>query len=326
MKRIGIAGGLLSWLVVFMVATGVSAQPPRRTVRVGILNAGAAQDARVEAFRDGLRELGYVEGQNLVITYRWADGRQDRLPELAADLVASNVEVIVAIGPTVWAVKQQTTTVPIVIAFSGDPVGTGLVSNLARPGGNLTGVSFMSSDLAAKRLDLLKQMFPRTTRVAVLFNPAERASTPELRETEAAARTIGVTLQRLEGRQADDLERLFAAAARERADAVIVFTHGFAVLNRGRIIELAARHGLPTIYGWREFVDAGGLMSYGPDVQAVVRRAASYVDRIVKGAKPGDLPIEQPTRLELIINLKTAKSLGLTIPPSLLLRAERVIE
>jgi putative ABC transport system substrate-binding protein len=327
MRRLGAITGLVSGLVALVMATGSSAQaPPRRIVHVGILSAGAAQNDRVEDFLAGLRELGYVEGQNLAITHRWADGHQDRLSRLATELIASKVEVIVAIGPTVWAAKQQTSTVPIVIAFSGDPVGTGLVPNLARPGGNLTGLSFMSSDLAAKRLDLVKQIVPHIARVAVLYNPVERAAIPELRETEAAARTIGVTLQRLDSRHPDDLERLFAAAARERADAVIVFTHGFAVRNRARIIELAARHRLPTIYGWREFVDAGGFMSYGPDVQGVVRRAATYVDRIARGAKPGDLPIEQPTRLELIINLKTAQALGLTIPPTLLLRADQVIE
>jgi putative tryptophan/tyrosine transport system substrate-binding protein len=200
-----------------------------------------------------------------------------------------------------------------------------MVSNLARPGANLTGVSFMSSDLAAKRLELLKQTSARIMRIAALYNPAELASNPELQETEAAARAIGVTLQPLEGREPGDLDRLFAAAARQRADALLVFAHGFALLNRGRIIELAARQRLPTMYGYREFVDAGGLMAYGPNVPAMVRRAASYVDRIVKGAKPGDLPIEQPTTFELVINLKTAKALGLTIPQSILVRADEVI-
>jgi ABC-type uncharacterized transport system substrate-binding protein len=294
--------------------------------RVGILNSDAAQDARVSEFRDGLRELGYVEGQNLLIIYRWADGRQDRLPALADDLLASNVDVIVAIGASVWAAKRQTSTVPIVIAFSGDPVGTAMVSNLARPGGNITGLSFMSSDLAAKRLELLKQTFPRIARVAVLYLPAEVSTVPELRETEAAARTISVTLQPLAVRHPEDLESLFAAATRERADALLVFAHAFAFVHRDRIIELAARQRLPTMYGWREFVDVGGLMSYGPNVNAILRRAAGYVDRILKGAKPGDLPIEQPTKFELVINLKTAKTLGLTIPQSLLQRADQVIE
>ena len=294
--------------------------------RVGILNSDTAQDARVDEFRDGLRELGYIEGQNLLITYRWAGGRLDRLPALADDLLASHVDVIVAIGASVWAAKRQTSTVPIVMAFSGDPVGTAMVSNLARPGGNITGLSFMSSDLAAKRLELLKQTFPRIARVAVLYLPAEVSTAPELRETEAAARTISVTLQPLEVRHPDDLEPLFARATRERADALLVFAHAFAFVHRDRIVELAARQRLLTMYGWREFVDVGGLMSYGPNVHALVRRAASYVDRILKGAKPGDPPIEQPTRFELVINLRTARALGLTIPPSLLQRADQVIQ
>jgi ABC-type uncharacterized transport system substrate-binding protein len=304
----------------------VSAQLPRPVARVGILNSGAAQDARVDYLRDELRDLGYIEGQNLGIVYRWADGRPERLPELAAALVASPVDVIVAIGASVWAAKEQTRTVPIVIAFSGDPVGTGMVSSLARPEANLTGVSLMSSDLAAKRLELLTQTVPRIARLAVLYTPAERAAAPELQATEAAARTLGVTLHPLEGRQPEDLERLFAEAARGRADALIVFAHAFAFQHRRRVLELAAQHRLPTMYGWREFVDAGGLMAYGPNVQAMVRRAAHYVDRILKGAKPGDLPIEQPTKFELVINLKTAKALGLTIPQSVLLRADEVIK
>jgi len=325
-KRICIAAGLLVWLAVLMVATAVSAQPPRRIARVGILNYAAAQDARVNEFRDGLRELGYVEGQNLAITYRWADGRLDRLPELAAELVTSNVDVIIAIGPAVWAAKRTTNTVPLVIAFSGDPVGNGVVSNLARPGGNITGFSYMSTDLAAKRLELLNRMFPRNARIAILYNPDEPATAQEMRETDTAARAIGVTLQPLAARHPADLEQAFAAAVRERAGALIVFTHGFAVLNRGRIIELAARQRLPTMYGWRDFVNEGGLMSYGPDIPVMVRKAASYVDRIIKGEKPGDLPVEQPARLELIVNLKTAKTLGLTIPRPLLLQVDQVIE
>jgi ABC-type uncharacterized transport system substrate-binding protein len=323
--RMGPAVGLLGCLAVLVVPGGGSAQPPRPLARVGILNSGAAQDARVDYFRDELRKLGYAEGQNLDIIYRGADGRQERLPALAAELVASGVDVLVAFGASVWAAKQQTRTVPIVIAFSGDPVGTGMVSSLARPEANLTGVSLMSSDLAAKRLELLTQTVPRIARLAVLYAPAERAAAPELQATEAAARTLGVTLHPLEGRQPEDLERLFAEAARGRADALIVFAHAFAFQHRRRVFELAAQHRLPTMYGWREFVDAGGLMAYGPNVQAMVRRAAHYVDRILKGAKPGDLPIEQPTKFELVINLKTAKALGLTIPQSILIRTDEVI-
>ncbi len=296
-----------------------------RVPRVGILNSGAATDARVGFFRDELRKLGYVEGRDLTIVFRGAEGEQERLPVLAAELVGSQVDVIVAFGASVWAAKQQTQTVPIVIAFSGDPVRTGMVANLARPGGNLTGVSFMSSDLAAKRLELVKQALPQLARVAVLYNPTERAAIPELEETTTAARALGVQLQPLAGERPEDLALLFAAAEQERADAMLVFAHAFAFQNRDRILALAARHRLPTMYGWREFVDAGGLMSYGPSVQAGVRRSATYVDRILKGAKPGELPIEQPTTFELVVNVNTAKTLGLNIPQSVLLRADQVI-
>jgi putative tryptophan/tyrosine transport system substrate-binding protein len=298
----------------------------RRVPHVGILNYAAAQDALVDEFRRGLRELGHIEGQTLAITYRWADGRLERRPDLAAELVASNVDVIIALGPAAWAAKRTTSTVPIVIAFSGDPVGNGVVSNLARPGGNITGFSYMSTDLAAKRLELLSRTFPKNARIGILYNPGEPATALEMRETEAAAHTIGVTLQPLAARHPDELEAVFETAVRERADAVIVFTHGFAVLNRGRIIELAARQRLPTMYGWREFVSEGGLMSYGPNVPVMVRKAASYVDRIIKGEKPGDLPVEQPARLELVVNLKTAKAIGFDIPSTLLALADAVIE
>jgi putative ABC transport system substrate-binding protein len=307
----------------------VHAQQPgrmRRVPNVGILNYAAAEDALVSEFRSALRELGHIEGQTLTITYRWADGRFERLPSLAAELVASKVDVIIALGPATWAAKSATDTIPIVIAFSGDPVGNGVVSNLARPGGNITGFSYMSTDLAAKRIELLSQTFPKNGRIGILYNPSEPATALEMRETEMAARAIGVTLQPLAASSPDELNECFATAVREKADALIVFTHGFAVLNRRRIIEQAASQRLPTMYGWREFVDEGGLMSYGPSVPAMVRKAASYVDRIIKGEKPGDLPIEQPARLELIVNLKTAKTLGLNVPPTLLARADGVIE
>jgi putative ABC transport system substrate-binding protein len=236
------------------------------------------------------------------------------------------VGLIIALGPASWAAKRATSTIPIVMAFSGDPVGNGVVSNLARPGGNITGFSYMSTDLAAKRLEMLSRLFPKNARLGILYNPGEPATELEMRETEAAARTIGVALWPMATRNPDDLKGVFEAADRERVDAVIVFTHGFAVLNRARIIEQAARRGLPTMYGWREFVSDGGLMSYGPNVPEMVRKAASYVDRILKGEKPGDLPIQQPARLELIFNLKTAKALNLEIPPTLLALADEVIE
>jgi putative ABC transport system substrate-binding protein len=293
---------------------------------VGILNYAAAEDSLVHEFRNGLRELGRVEGPALSVTYRWADGRLDLLPRLAAELVASNVDVIIALGPASWAVKNATSTIPVVMAFSGDPVGNGVVSNIARPGGNITGFSYMSTDLAAKRLELLNRAFPRNARVAVLYNPGEPATDLEMQQTMAAARRIGVAVQPLATREPDDLEGVFETAVREHVDAAIVFTHGFAVLNRARIIEQAARRRLPTMYGWREFVSDGGLMSYGPNVPEMVRKAASYVDRILKGEKPGDLPIEQPVRFELIFNLRTAKALSIEISPAMLALADEVIE
>jgi putative ABC transport system substrate-binding protein len=240
--------------------------------------------------------------------------------------VASKVEVIIALGPAVWAAKQATTTVPIVIAFSGNPERQGVITSLARPGGNLTGFSYMSSDLAAKRLALLCEAFAKCSRMAALYNPLEPATESELKETEAGARSLGVALLPIPVRSVDDLAQAFATAAREGAQGMLVFTHGFAVLNRAPIIDLAARQRLPILYGWRDFVDEGGLMSYGPDIPTLVREAARYVDRILKGEKPNDLPVQEPTRLQLVINLKTAKSLSLTIPPSFLARADEVIE
>src|SRR5262245_1111148 len=312
-------------LTLMMAAPSVLAQPLRRTARVGILNYAGAQDIRVREFRDGLRELGYVEGQNLAIAYRWADGRLDRLPELASELVAANVDVIIAIGPAVWAAKRATAAVPIVIAFSGDPVGNGVVSNLARPGGNVTGFSYMSTDLAAKRLQLLTQMLRPHPRIGILYNPDEPATELEMQQTKAAAGALDARLQPLATRHPNDLQPAFAEAARESADALMVFTHGFAVLNSATIIDLAGRNRVATMYGWRDFVHDGGLVSYGPNIQLIVRKAASYVDRIIKGAKPGDLPVEQPTKFELVVNLKTAKALGLTIPQSILIRADEII-
>jgi putative ABC transport system substrate-binding protein len=303
------------------------AQQPQtpRIARVGMLNYATAEYARVNDFRRELRDLGYVEEQSLIIAHRWADGQSERLPQLAAELASGN-DVIIALGPAAWAAKRATSTVPIVIAFSGDLVGTGMVSNLARPGENVTGFSYMSTDLAAKRFELLSQTFSGHNRLAVLYNPAEPATELELKETEAAARSIGVALVPVIARKPDDLDEAFATASREHVDGMILFTHGFVELNRDHIIEQAARHRLPTMYGWRDFVVAGGLMSYGPDVQALVRKAASYVDRIIKGEKPGDLPVEQPARLDLIINLKTARALGIEIPATLLARADEVIE
>ena len=287
---------------------------PRRLARVGILNYFDARYSRVTEFTESLRELGYVEGQNLVTIHRWADGQLNRLPALANELVASKIDVMIALGPATWAARQSTSTVPIVTTFSGDPVGMGLVSNLARPGGNVTGFSYMSTDLAAKRLELLRQIYPSHSNFAALYHPGEPSTKFELEQTEAAAKTLGIKFQKLVASQPSELEQAFGAAAAENAGGVIVFTHGFAEFYRRNIIEAAARHRMPTMYGWRDFVAEGGLMSYGPNVLTMVRTAASYVDRIVKGEKPGDLPMQQPTRFEFVVNLKTSKVLGLELP------------
>ena len=305
---------------------GVRAQQQRRIARVGILNYFDARYSRVAEFTESLRELGYVEGQNLITIHRWADGELNRLPGLAAELTASKIDVMIALGPATWAARQATATIPIVTTFSGDPVGMGLVSNLARPGGNVTGFSYMSTDLAAKRLELLRQIYSTHSNFAVLYNPGEPATKFELEQTEVAARAIGVKLQLLTASQPAELEQAFAAAMQERAGGVIVFTHGFAEFYRRNIIEAAARHRMPTMYGWRNFVVDGGLMSYGPNVLTMVKTAASYVDRIIRGEKPGDLPMQQPTRLELVVNLKTAKAFALELPQSLIVRADELID
>ena len=306
---------------------GPRAQQPPQPARVGILHPGSPPDPWLDGLRQGLRDLGYVEGNNLLIDYRWAERQGERLEGLAQELIDNKVDVIVIMtGPAVLAVKERTARVPIVMAVSGDPVGTGVVTSLARPGGNITGFSLMSAELAGLRLSVLREAVPTARRIGVLYNPTERPTEREMRETEAAAVTLGVTLQPLEARDGDDLDQAFASAVAGKVDALITFAHGFAFIHRRRIAQLAARHRLPAMYGWREYAEIGGLMTFGPNVTATLRRAASYVDRILKGANPGDLPIEQPAKFELVVNLKTAKALGLTIPPSILIRADEVIE
>ena len=329
MKRrefITLFGGAAAWPLAARAQLSAPARPARPLPTVGILNYASALDIRVVQFIDALRELGYIEGRNVTFAQRHAEGVLDRLPALAADLVVSRVDVMIALGPATFAAKQATSTIPIITAFSGDPVGQGVAASFDRPGGNITGFSYMSSELAGKRLELLCSAFPRCNRIAILYNPQEPATIPEMEQTEASARKLGVALHPLAVRHAKGLEEAFAAAARERAEGLLSFTHGFAVINQARIIELAARERVPTMYGWREFSDAGGLMSYGPDIHVLVRQAAGYVDRILKGAKPGDLPIQQPSRLQLIVNLRTAKALGLNIQPTLLARVDEVIE
>ncbi len=294
--------------------------------RVGILNYATDDDIRVQQFKQALQGLGYIDGKNVAIALRSANGMIDDLPGLAAAFVADKSDVIIALGPAAWAAKRTTDTVPVVIAFSGDPVGDGIVPSIARPGGNITGFSYMSSDLAGKRLELLSNVLPQSKRLGVLYNPREPATRLEKKITEAAAQTLGLVLFPAAADSIVTLEKAFQAAVDQQVGGLVIFTHGFAVLNRARIIELAARYRLPTLYGWRDFVDDGGLMSYGPNIDVLVQRAAVYVDLIIKGARAGDLPFEQPTKFELVVNLKTAAALGLTIPPSILIRADEVIE
>ena len=309
------------------------AQQPAKVPRIGVLvpwpaPTPAAPSPLLEAFRQGLRELGHVEGQNIAIEYRWAEGKFERLPGLAAELVGLNVDVIVTSHTrAIEATKRATSQIPIVMAAAGDPVGMGLVASLARPGGNITGLSLLAPELAGKRLELLKETLPRLSRVAVLWNSANVAMRYTFREAQVAARVLGLTFQSLEVQgNPEDFERVFSTIPRERPDGLFVTLDPFTSLYRRRIAELAIKHRLPAIYEIREYVDAGGLMSYGPSVRDMWRRAATFVDKILKGAKPADLPVEQPTRFELVINLKTAKALGLTIPQSVLIRVDKIIE
>ena len=314
-----LAWGLLA------TALAADAQPAGKNPRIGILRPGSPPDPLLAAFRQGLRELGYDEGRNISIEYRWAEGRDERFPALAADLVRLKVDVIVAGVGAVEAAKHATTTIPIVMPVSGDPVRAGLVASLARPGGNITGLTSLSGELPGKWMELLKETLARVSRVAVLWDPAGDPS--QLRISEAAARSLGVRLHVLKVSHAGGFEAALAEAHKSDAEALIVLGSPFFYVHRTRLVELAAKHRLPTIYAQREFViGAGGLMSYGADYHHQFRRAATYVDKILRGAKPADLPIEQPTKFELVINLKTAKALGLTIPRAVLARADEIIE
>jgi putative ABC transport system substrate-binding protein len=309
---------------------GAAAQQAGKVPRIGYLAAGSPSGGPhlLEAFRKGLRELGWVEGQNIVIDYRFAEGRFDRLPDLAAELVRLKVDIIVA-GPTppAAAAKKATETIPIVMIGVGDPVGQGLIASLARPGGNVTGLSYsVGLEIFGKGLELLKETVPKVRRVAILSNPANPSHPLAIREVNVAARSLGVQLQLLEARGPNEFDGAFAAMAKERVGALLVVTDPMLVLHRTRLADLAARSRLPAAYGTRESVEAGGLMSYGPSLSDLWRRAATYVDKILKGAKPADLPVEQPTKFELVINVKAAKALGLTIPQSMFIRADEVIE
>jgi len=307
------------------------AQQAAKVARIGFLATNLAANSHLpDAFRQGLRDLGYVEGRNVLIEYRDAEGKLDRLPALAAELVALKVDVIVAPNtPAALAAQQATRTLPIVFIGVGEPVRSGLVTTLARPGGNVTGLSVISPELVGKWLELLKQAVPGVSRVAALRQPGamdDRTEKDMLEGADVAARKLGVRLQFVEARGPADFQRAFSDMARARAGALTVRPAPMFMSERRRLVDLAAENRLPTVYPWREFVDAGGLMAYGPNLAGLYRRAATYVDKILKGAKPADLPIEQPSKFELVINLKTAKALGLTIPQSLLLRADEVIQ
>jgi putative ABC transport system substrate-binding protein len=328
-------GALIVALALGILAAPLAdAQQAGKVPRIGMLVGSSPESptarAVLDAFRQGLRERGYTEGKNIVIEYRWAQGRFERFPELAAELVRLKVDVIVTGNtPAALAAKHVTTTIPIVVAVMADPVRDGLVQSLARPGGNITGLTFLAPELTPKRLQLLKEAVPGVSRVAALWHLAavgERTMKDMVKETELAARTLGVQLQFLEARSPNDFDRAFSAMTRERADALIVFPSPMLYGEHKRIVDLATKHRLPAIYGFREAVDAGGLMAYGVNIPDLLRRVAIYVDKILKGAKPADLPVEQPTKFEFIINLKTAKTLGLTIPQSVLIRADQVIE
>jgi putative tryptophan/tyrosine transport system substrate-binding protein len=295
--------------------------------RIGVVRGSAPPPAELEALRHGLRERGYVEGRNLVIETRWADDREERLPALVAELLSLKVDLIVASAPAATrAAKDATTTTPIVMVTVADPLAFGFVESLARPGGNVTGLVFMHPELSGKRLELLRAAVPRLSRLAVVWNGANPYKAADMKEVQAAADASGVSLQSLPVADSRALDGAFDAAKAGRAEALITLEDPFTIAHRARIVALASAHRLPALYGRRVYVDAGGLMSYGPDPIEQYRRAAVYVDRILKGAKPRDLPVEQPTKFDLVINLRTARALGVTIPPSLVVRADRVIE
>jgi putative ABC transport system substrate-binding protein len=308
----------------------VEGQEPKNIPRLGFLSANAAKEDRnrLAVFREGLRQLGYVEAKNILIQYRFADGKLDSLPELAAGLAHLNVNIIVvtAGNEAVQAAKNATQSIPIVMAFSGDPVGAGFVASLARPGGNITGLSRINIELTAKRLELLNETVPSATRIAVLFNPEGRVPVLALKEAQGAGQRLGLQIQAHEMKAPQDIESAFRSAARDRAGAIMTLPGGFTGFHRTRIVNLALKSRLPGVYSNSRFVEDGGLMSYASDQREEFGRATIYVDRILKGAKPADLPVEQPTKFELAINLKTAKHIGLTIPPNVLARADRVIK
>jgi putative tryptophan/tyrosine transport system substrate-binding protein len=327
MKQIA---GLLAMVVILATwAVVAEAQQPKKVARIAFLfglSPSVSRD-RMEAFRQGLTELGYAEGKNIVIEYRWAAGKIERLPALMAELVRLNVDVIVTAGPSpTRSAKEATATIPIVMAWDYDPVGNGFVASLARPGGNITGLSTLAPEISGKQLELLKEILPKLSRVAVLGTSTVPGNAEALRATELAAKTLTVRLQYLDIRDPQEIEPAFEAARGGRAEAVLALASRVLFSQRTQIANLAVKRRLPVVYGEREHVEAGGLMTYGVSINDLFRRAATYVDKILKGAEPAELPVEQPTRFELVINLKTAMQIGLTIPPHVLARADRVIK
>jgi putative tryptophan/tyrosine transport system substrate-binding protein len=318
------------WLLVtffLMTVPSAEAQQQKKIARIGFLTVRTGVESREEAFRQGLRELGYTEGQNIVIEWRFAKGKAERLPELAADLVHEKLELIVCAGTeATQAAKNATVTIPIVTTGATDPVGSKLVASLSHPGGNLTGLSLDAPGLGGKRLEILKESFPRLSRVAVLYLGASASSKVILAETEQAARLLKVRLQPVSVESSNDLESAFSVMTKTHAEGLVKLPSGLLTSFRKQIVTLAAKNRLPAIYEDGIISEDGGLMSYGPDITDLYRRAATYVDKILKGAKPADLPVEQPTKFEFIINLKTAKQIGLTIPPNVLVRADKVIK
>jgi putative ABC transport system substrate-binding protein len=315
--------------MLFSLGLLAEAQQRGKIPRIGYMSqqSQAAESTRLEGFHAGLRDLGYVEEKNIAIEYRFADDKGDRLPDLAAELVRLKVNVMVGVGTqALQAAKQATTAIPIVFVGSTDPVALGLVASFARPGGNITGMTLGGPELYGKRLELLKETVPRLSRAAFLWNPANPAAHLALKETRASAQALGLQIQSLEVRGPNDIEDAFEAAIRARASALIVGQTPPMTTHRKQIVDLAVKSRLPAIYGQPEFVEDGGLMSYATNFRELWRRAAYYVDRILKGTKPADLPVEQPTKFELVINLKTAKQIGLTIPPNVLVRADKVIK
>jgi putative tryptophan/tyrosine transport system substrate-binding protein len=321
-KTIGFALSAMLLALSFLA----EAQQPNKVPRIGFLAAIGSTTERIDAFRQGLRELGYAEGKNIVIEWRFAEGKRQRLAELAAELVRLKVDIIVTAGPTsTSAAKEATVTIPIVMGFDNDPVGSGFIASLARPGGNITGLSSLAPEISGKQLELLKEIVPKLSRVAVLGNSTNPGNAQALRETELVAGALKVQLQYLDVLDLKGIETAFRAASKGRADAVLALNSPVLNFHRKQVADLAVKNRLPAIYPWPEIVEAGGLMTYGASYTDLFRRVATYVDKILKGAKPADLPVEQPTKFEFIINLKAAKQIGLTIPPNVLVRADRVI-